>query len=484
MKKIILIQPKVGSWEFIQDVPMVPLALLQISSYLAGRYDIRIIDQRLDKDWATTLQKELNGDVVCVGITTMTGPQIDYALLASEIVKRHGSVPVVWGGIHPSILPDQTVRHRWVDIVVTGEGEKAFREVVRALEEGRSCEEIPGVWVKKDGVPSGSPPEVISDINELPPIPYHLVRIEDYVGYDREGRKRFHIQTARGCPYRCTFCHQTGKYRKSWRAFGVARVLDEMTALKEKYAIKHFQILDDNFFVDIKRAHGILQGIVDAKLDIIFTINGARVTDMLRVKEETLRLLSDGRCYELQIGLESGSQRVLDHMKKDVTLAEIYEANERLKKYRIPRYYELVAGFRDETEEDMRQTADVILRLSKDDPNVFFAPLECLTPYPGTEVYAQAESAGMKFPDSLEGWGSYQWNKAKLPWLSEKRKELLESFHIFPTFISHEIKTMRSPLLKALFRVYRPFARFRVRRLCFGVPFETFLFNFITRLRS
>jgi len=484
MKKIILVQPKVGSWEFIQDIPMVPLALLQISSYLANEYDIQIIDQRLDRNWVSTLKEELSGDVLCVGITAMTGPQILYALEASKIVKQYSNLPVVWGGIHPSILPEQTVNHPYVDIVVSGEGEIAFRDFVHFLVEGKSYAHIPGLWTKKNGKPFGSTPEVIPDINKLPPIPYSLIQIKDYITYDREGRRKFPIQTSRGCPYRCIFCHQTGKYRKRWRAFDVTKVFEEIKMFKNKYGIQHLQILDDNFFVDMNRAHLILQGIGDAKLDIIFTINGARVVDILRMKEETLKLLADGRCYELQIGLESGSQRVLDHMKKDTTLSQIFEANQRLKKYKIPRYYELISGFRDETEEDLMQTAKVILELSKDDPDVFFAPIESLTPYPGTEVFDQAEAAGIKAPKNLEGWASYQWHKAELPWLGKKRKKLLESFHIFPTFISWEIKTRQSPLFKILFKIYRPWARFRVRRLYFGLPFESFLFNFLARLRS
>lgn len=484
MEKIILIQPKVGSWEFIQDVPMLPLALLYISSSLSNRYDIRIIDQRLDKEWTLTLKRELDSSVVCVGITAMTGHQLLYGLEASKIVKQNSNAPVVWGGIHPSILPAQTIQHPFVDFVVEGEGDVVFPELVNSLSDGGYNKTIPGVWAKKNGSSTSSAPKAIPDINMLPPIPYHLIRVEDYIGLDREGRKKFHVKTSRGCPYQCTFCHQTSNSRKKWRAFEAERVLNEMEMLKNKYNIRHFQILDDNFFVNIKRAHEILQGIADRKMDIVYTINGTRVTDILRIKEDTLKLLADTGCYELQIGLESGSQRVLDHMKKGIKLSQVFEANQRLSKYNVPRYYELVSGFRDETIDDLFQTAEVILKLSKDDPNVFFAPIECLTPYPGTEVYNQAMAAGMKFPEHLEEWSEYQWNNANLPWLTDKRKKLLESFHLFPTLISYENKTISSALFKTLLKIYRPWARFRVRKLYFGLLFETTLFNILAKMRS
>lgn len=483
-RKIILIQPKVGSWEFIQDVPMLPLALLYISALVETKYEIQIIDQRLDKEWSATLKRALNGDVLCVGITTMTGPQISYALEASKVVKQNSSAPVVWGGIHPSILPLQTVQHPLVDIVVVGEGDIVFHDLVCALNNNETCGSIPGLWFKDKGNVINSMPKAIQDINALPHIPYHLIRIEDYIGIDREGRRKFPIKTSRGCPYQCTFCHQTSSYRRSWRALNAEKVLDEIEKLKHNNNIQHFQILDDNFFVDTGRSHAILQGIADRKMDIVYTINGTRVTDILRMKDETLQLLSKTGCYELQIGLESGSQRVLEHMKKGVKIEQIFEANRKLRQYNIPRYYELVSGFRDETEDDLLQTANVILELSKGDRNVFFSPIECLTPYPGTEVYEQAISAGMKFPSQLDEWSGYQWSNAKLPWLTDSRQKCLQSLHLFPTLISCENKTLRSPLMKIFYKIYRPWARFRVQRLYFGFLFESFLFNFIAKLRS
>jgi anaerobic magnesium-protoporphyrin IX monomethyl ester cyclase len=485
-KRILLVQPKVGSWEFIQSTPMLPLALLSISSYLDGDYDIKIIDQRINPRWAATLKEELGkGDVLCVGVSTMTGPQIGYALEATKIVKGSSNVPVVWGGIHPSILPEQTISHPLIDIVVAGEGEFAFRDLVHALERKEPHADIQGVWTKKHGNPRGSMAGGPDDINELPRLPYQLVRLADYISFDRDGHKKFPVKTSRGCPYRCTFCHQTSNYRKKWRAFTPDRVLEELEMVKNEHGIQHFQIVDDNFFVDANRAHEILKRIAAKKWkDTVFTINGTRVSDIIRLKEETLKLLAEIGCYELQIGLESGSQRVLDHMKKDITLSQVFEANERLKRYKIPRYYELVSGFRDETIEDMGQTAQIILKLSDGDSDVFFSPLECLTPYPGTEVYAQAVEAGMKFPDSLEGWSVYEWSKAKLPWLEASRKKFLESFHIFPTFISSEIKTIRSPFVKSAFKMYRPIARLRVRTRFFGMPVEAAIFNFVTKLRS
>ena len=485
MKKIVLVQPKVGELEFIQGVPMLPLALLQVSAGLADQYAVKIIDQRVDPDWKSTLKNELSGNVLCAGITVMTGPQISYALEASRIIKENSAVPVAWGGIHPTLLPEQTLEHPYVDIVVTGEGEILFRDLIYSMDSVKEWQSLPGIWTKRNGRPYGTPPEEIDDINKLPPLPYNLIRVEDYVSRDRDGRKKIHIQTARGCPYQCTFCYQSGKYRKKWRAFGAERVMAEIKKLRTGYNIGHFHIIDDNFFADMSRAHSILKSIADEKREIVITINGARISDILTMKEETLRLLSDKRfCYELQIGLESGSDIILDKMKKGVTRTQIFEANERLRKFNIPRYYELVTGFKGETEEDIKQTAGVILSLSEKDDNVFFSPMHSLSPYPGTEVYREAEADGMKFPQNLSGWSEYKWDAVRLPWIDNKTKRLMEAFFIFPILVSRRNKYARSLLLLFLMNFLRPLARFRLKKFYFGLAFEAVLFKIFIRLKN
>jgi radical SAM superfamily enzyme YgiQ (UPF0313 family) len=484
MKSIVLIQPKVGYLESFQDVPLFPLALISVSSHLVEDYQIQIIDQRVDPNWETTLQQALRGEVVCVGVTAMTGPQISFGLLASKIVRENSDLPIIWGGIHASILPEQTLANHLIDIVVEGEGEVAFRNLVHAIDRGEPYHELPGVWTMQNGEPAGSPPAVISDLAVLPPLPYHLVDLERYIGRSYDGRRKLAIKTSRGCPWRCYFCHQTGKRRQKWRSLPADRVLADMQALIDRFGVGCFHILDDNFFVNVRRAHAFLQGIVDRGWDISFVINGTRITDILRMEEETLALLARTGCSELQIGLESGSQRMLDHMKKDQTLEQVGEANQRLKKHGIPRYYELISGHPGETEEDLRQTAALILQLSENDPNVFFAPLESLTPYPGTEAFQEAVDAGMAFPEDLEGWSDSGWDHAQLPWMDQRRRQVLERFHIFPTLVSARIKTEKKGLLQTLHRFYRPIARFRLRHLYFGLPLELLLFRLVAHFRS
>ncbi|RMH58288.1 MAG: hypothetical protein D6679_05140, partial [Candidatus Hydrogenedentota bacterium] len=158
-----------------------PLSLLQTAATLTADFDVEIIDQRVHDDWRERLRRTLDDDTLCVGISSMTGTQIKGGLLAARVVREAApEVPIVWGGNHPTLVPETTARHPCVDIVVMGEGEVTFRNLVRRLAEGRSFEDLRNIaWVEKDGTfrknGTGTHPEDFVDQDEMPPLPYHLL---------------------------------------------------------------------------------------------------------------------------------------------------------------------------------------------------------------------------------------------------------------------------------------------------------------------
>src|SRR3989344_482500 len=145
-KDVLLVFTKEGIYNSVMGA-MVPLPLLLVSGPLVQRgYNVRIIDQRIDPDWEGTLVRELKNEPLCVGLSTMTGLQIANCLDIAKFVKRVSpNTKIVWGGVHPSTFPEQTLKHPLVDIIVRGNGEFAFLEVVQALERGESLENINGV---------------------------------------------------------------------------------------------------------------------------------------------------------------------------------------------------------------------------------------------------------------------------------------------------------------------------------------------------
>lgn len=147
MKRAVLLYPEIiKGWQARPRVG-IPLSLLSLVAPARNAgYDVRLIDQRTEPQWEAQLLDELKKGPLCVGISSMTGPQLRYALAASRLVKAHSPAPVVWGGPHPSLMPDQTLRHELVDVVVEGEGEETLPELLQALEGKRPMDTVRGIW--------------------------------------------------------------------------------------------------------------------------------------------------------------------------------------------------------------------------------------------------------------------------------------------------------------------------------------------------
>jgi len=191
-----------------------PLALLTVAAPLVeDGYSVKIVDQRCNPDWKRELLASIDDDTACVGISTLTGTQILYSLEASRLVKEHTDVPIVWGGVHPSLLPEQTIRHPWIDFVVEGEGDHVLLTLVRRLLEGREDFTIPGLWFKRNGSISTTPPDPFLDLNTLPRIPFNIVDPSTYDLADT-----ICMVTSRGCFHRCGFCYNVQYCGRRWRA--------------------------------------------------------------------------------------------------------------------------------------------------------------------------------------------------------------------------------------------------------------------------
>lgn len=175
--------------------PQVPLALLHIAASLKqDAFSVRILDMRLEDYRHVQV-----GNPVFVGISCMSGLQIKYALEFARCVRmQNPSCPLVWGGVHPTLLPEQTARNDFVDIVVRGEGELIVKDLAIALALNRPLDDVAGITYSINGsIKSNSDGKVI-DLDSIPIVlPYELLQMDKYPSF-KSGR--FHVQTSRGCP--------------------------------------------------------------------------------------------------------------------------------------------------------------------------------------------------------------------------------------------------------------------------------------------
>jgi radical SAM superfamily enzyme YgiQ (UPF0313 family) len=477
MKRIVLFCPSHKFGGSVQPRIELPLCLLSVATPLdrAG-YTVRIIDQRVESHWREEFSEELDKGPICVGITSMTGPQIRHGLEASRLAREHGGIPVVWGGIHPTLLPRQTLENDNIDIVVQGEGEESFFELVQALEGGSSLSRVRGIWYKEDGEINETEPRPPIDLNEQPPLSYHLVDISKYM-VGQFGRGHLSFESSRGCRFRCSFCYNTRVHKSTWRGLTVDETIRRMKILIEEHGVREFLFSDDNFFGDKEMALGILRRIKEEKLGISISEIDTHISGTLRLTDSELGLIRDSGCKMLKIGAESGSPRVLKMIRKGLRVTDLLEFNRRLRGFGLTPFYFLMVGYPTETLEELSETVSLYLRLMEENDRAAFL-LAIFTPFPGTELYDISVQHGFRVPRELEEWVALNPRTASkdAPWLSEERRKLIQMLH-FATLLAQKNYFRSSfqttnPLADLLARTYRPIARKRVENLFYKLPVE------------
>lgn len=481
MADIVLVQPVVGLLDNIKTAPGLPLSLLSAVKLVAKEFKVKLIDQRLDSDWRKTLKKELRKKPLLVGTTAMLGPQVEFARAVGEAVKKlNDQMPVVWGGPHASLLPKQTLTDPTVDMVVQGDGEETFLKLVRALRAKKSLQKIPGLFFKKktgEIVFTGQAPLV--DLNRMPEVPYQLIDVYQYL--PRRGAvTALDMETSRGCPYRCRFCYNPSFNRGRWRALKAAKVLARVAKVVEKYKIKGIWFIDDEFFIDLKRAKKIIEGLM--KMNLRWTVQGVTAKSILKMDKAFLALLEKSGCEQLNIGAESGSARILKRVEKGISPQDILAVNKKLKTYQIMPWYYFMVGFPGETANDLEKTIKLALRLLEENPRAKISGIGCFTPYPGTALFEEAEKYGYQPPDSLLAWKTYAVDQINVPWLKGQLKRKIETVQFASFFLDKKARdVVSSPLVKLLAEVYRPMAWFRLKNNFYRFPLEVLVGNQIKK---
>lgn len=464
MADIILVQSIVGEWDDIKSAPSPPLSLLSVASIAVQKYDVKIIDQRMESDWKQTLKKELDKNPLMVGTNAVTGPQIAHALEISRFVKENSKVPVVWGGKHATILPYQTLQNPYIDFVIAGEGEEAIVELAEALKKKKSYTQIKGLCYKKDSEIIVNPRRPFLDMDKLPDIPYYLIDIKKYLP-KYLGVPSVYVETSRGCPQQCQFCYNIEFNKCRWRAMSAEKALDRIKKALEISGAKGIFFVDDEFFVDLERGRKICQGIIDAGYNIKYGIQGVCLKSILRMDDDYLKLVESSGCRKIMLGVESGSDRVLELVKKDITVAEVLESNKKLAKTAIIPSYYMMAGFPTETKEELKMSINLIFQLLKENPNALISPMHCFTPYPGCTMYDLAIQQGFQPPQKLEEWVNYSTTSMNALRTGNEKK-FYEALTFLSLFIDNKCKeVVDSKLIRFISKAYQPFARFRFRHL-------------------
>lgn len=453
----------------------VPLALLAISRVLdKEKYDIKIYARHLNKN---PYQEILNNgqNSICLGISAMTGFQIKDGLkLAQLFKKKYPKIPIVWGGWHPSILPEETIRNKYVDIVVSGPGDETFPKLVHAIQNKNSLSKINGLTYKSKGKIINTAPSTPPDLGALPPLPYHLVDIEKCVFNTEYGQKTIPYISSYGCPHRCAFCVEEIVNKRRWNPVPADIVLQEWQDLVSKYKADSIAVYDSNFFVDENRVKKICQGLIKKKLHIKWGNANGRAGQLSRYKKETWQLMAKTGCAMILTGAESGSQNALNLIDKDMKVNDVVKFTRLCHQYKIKILYSFLVGLpwsKDPRENNKFVQAeykatlgliDKLLKISDRNRYTYYIFL----PYPGAKLFLKAKQLGLKYPKSLTTWSNYLMSPEdafeetlKQKWISPKDAQLTAMLtqYIFGLMDKDTYQTLKdritNPIMQIIFKI-------------------------------
>jgi len=375
-----------------------PLNLMYLAAALEkDSAEVNIIDDDLKQKGPDKLANEISKlDPNVVGITATTA-SINTALNYIDSIKKNlPNVLTVVGGSHATFLPEDTLKEcKGLDVVVIGEGEETIVDLTNNyIKNGfKNLNEVKGIAYKNNGVIKRSESrELIKNLDEIPFPARHLLPFESYgTSEDESGG----VITSRGCVFNCGYCSSSLIMGKKFRGRSPSNVVDELEELANKYKIRDIAFLDDTFMLNKRRAQSIANAIKERGLDISF-VASSRVD---KVDKKLLESLKQSGMATLYYGVESGSQRILNLMRKGITLKQAENAVKTAKNVGVDILTSFILGYPGETPDEMDKTIKFAIKLDAD-----YSQFSVLTPFPGTPVYYELKSKNLL---DTEHWNRY-----------------------------------------------------------------------------
>jgi len=449
MTDILLINP---SSTTVQNNP-IPFGLAYIAGFLEkNNFSVRILDLSIksmtDEEILSNIEKT---NPKKIGFSCMSVHVSFIKRITKKIKEKFDRIILIAGGTHITALPNESINElENVDLFVLGEGEKTILEIMKNIK----LSKINGIaYIENKKVQINPPREFIKDLDGLPfPARHLLANINKYqLGFDWEGRKpSATIFSSRGCPFNCIYCASKIMWKQRVRFRSAENILEEIDFLVKKYRVKEILFYDDHFVLDKERLVKICKGLIKRNYNLTWCCL-SRV-DCMTLK--IAKLMKKSGCHMISFGVESGSQTILNVMKKNVKIKDIVKTFEICKKAGMHTKASFIFGAPKETEETINETQKLLKIIRPD-----YIWLFIMTPLPGTELYKMHEKAGIISKD----WAMYDqttYNKfydTNLTYeeLRTAVAKTYKSYYFSFGYAFSQIKKFNLPKFFAYFRLFK-----------------------------
>ncbi|RMF91923.1 MAG: radical SAM protein [Candidatus Schekmanbacteria bacterium] len=446
--KVLLLNPPARKREY-ENIVVPPLGLAYLSSSAKAKgFDIEILDAfALGINWDKLREevRKIKPDILAIGGMS---PVIDTSFRAAKLLRNDVNM-IVMGGPHITAFGERVFEDcPEIDIGVAGEGEITFCELLDYIERGKDYSSVKGLILREGKTQSR---ELIADVDSIPfPDRTSLPNERYRYPFAWEGPVTT-MFTSRGCPYRCVFCDKS-VFGSQWRGRSAENIISEIEMIVSEYGTKNFIFYDDLFTLKRDRVLEICSKIEERKIDIKWKCEG-RVD---RIDKEMLKAMKSAGCRVIAFGVESGNQKGIDYLKKNLDLSKVKNAFQMARDEGIETIAYFILGIPNETYEDEKRTVEFAVEI-----NPTYAQFSTLSPYYGTWIYDEAVK---------RGW--YKETSAKNPldkdlkrpviisdnWSEEKLQKIIRyayrKFFLRPSYLLDRVRAViKSPTrIKNLFK--------------------------------
>jgi len=378
-----------------------------------------------------------------IGFSVFTVAVFDVLYIVKKIKQRLPDIPIIVGGNHTSVSVEDLIQTPEVDFACIGEGEFTLIELIQALKEKKSLNDIKGL-VYRDGDEIKVNPirELRTDMDNVPHLAYHKVIHNNYYPWwdiiNDKKHKFISTVTGKGCPMNCIWCDIARTEGLKYRCMSAERVIDELLYLKKVFGVTHLAIDDANFTVYKKRVIKICENIIRKKIDIKWvcssTIRNADDIDLLR-------LMKSAGCHAIFLGVESGNDAILNRVKK-VSKEKVINVVKKTWVAGIQPHCSFILGLPNGTKKTMQETIDFSIKL-----NPSSASFSIAIPFKGTVLYEEYEKKGyIKTKDwrKYDSHAVFETEEFSASYLEQLFLTAHRHFYWRPTYIFRKLKTIRS----------------------------------------